>query len=186
MQIKVSFITIVMMLLSFNLSAQTHMIRRKTEVSAQSSRGQTNRIATNNSIKHNPKGQNGNKSKRIDSKSQNGRTLKPRSTNASEDELEKKYENMSMISLERYANQGDAMAQFYLGYKYAQNEDYKTAVVWFRKAAFNDLIRAQLWLSWCYFNGKGVDKDTYGAQEWLKEAASHGSADAKEYLRTWY
>lgn len=103
-----------------------------------------------------------------------------------EEEMEKKYQNMSMISLERYANQEDGMAQFYLGYKYAQNGDYITAVEWYRKAAYKDIIRAQLWLAWCYYHGKGIDKDTYRAREWLKEAANKGSADAKEYLKTWY
>ena len=91
-----------------------------------------------------------------------------------------------MISLEKYANQEDVMAQFYYGYGYAQREDYETAVYWYKKAAYQGLIRAQLWLAWCYYHGKGVDKDTYEAQEWLKKAASKGSADAKDYLKTWH
>lgn len=149
------------LLISVNLSAQT-------------SGGQIRRPKTTQ-----PKSTPKNNSQKTSSKT------KSVSTN-SEEEMEKKYQNMSMISLERYASQGDAMAQFYLGYKYAQNGDYKTAVEWYRKAAYKDLIRAQLWLAWCYYHGKGVDKDTYGAREWLKEAASKGSADAKVYLKTWY
>lgn len=112
-------------------------------------------------------------------------TKKSGSSN-SEDELERKYKDMSMISLEKYANQGDAMAQFFYGYGYAQRGEYGTAVYWYRKAANQGLIRAQLWLAFCYYNGKGVKKDVIGAREWLKEAASRGSADAKEYLRTWH
>ena len=139
-------------------------------VMAQASGGQIRRSTQSSNVIKRP------------SKSEQG---KDRNTLKSEDILEKKYQKMSMISLEKYANQGDAMAQFYMGYNYAHRDDYENAVVWFRKAAFNDLIRAQLWLAYCYYHGKGCKVDVYGAKEWLKEAASRGSADAKEYLRTW-
>ena len=156
---------------------------------AQASGGQIKRNKqTTTNIKQTPRSQQGNtqQSKNVGIGSKQGDTYKVKNATVPEEELEKKYQNMSMISLEKYANQGDAMAQFYLGYKYAQIQDYRSAVVWYRKAAYNDLVRAQLWLAWCYYNGKGVDRDTHGAREWLKEAASKGSTDAKEYLRTWF
>lgn len=104
----------------------------------------------------------------------------------SEEELENKYEKMSMSALKKYVNQGDAMAQFFYGFNFAQREDYEKAVIWYRKAAYQGLIRAQLWLAYCYYHGKGIRKDTTVAREWLKKAASKGSEDAKEYLKTWY
>lgn len=110
---------------------------------------------------------------------------KNRGENA-DDNVERKYKEMSIIALEQRANQGDAMAQFYYGHNFALKEDYENALIWFFKAAHNGLIRAQLWVAFCLYNGKGISRDTYGAKVWLEEAANNGSSDAKEYLRTWF
>ena len=127
-----------------------------------------------------------NKYTKIEANSKNTVAKKKQSPENAEEALDNKYKNMSMISLEKYANQGDAMAQFYYGYNYAVKGNYETAVFWVRKAAYNDSVRAQLWLAYCYYNGKGVERDKTGARAWLEEAASKGSKDAKEYLRTWF
>lgn len=99
---------------------------------------------------------------------------------------EDKYNNMSIGTLEKYAEQGDIMAQFYLGYKYAQEGQYTTAITWFQNPAGRGLVRAQLWLAYCYYHGKGCDKDWTRAKLWLDAAANRGSEEAKEYLETWF
>lgn len=100
--------------------------------------------------------------------------------------IEEKYINMALYSLEQKANEGDSMAQFFLGYKYAQNNSYEKAVNWFQKAAYKDLPRAQIWLAYCYLYGKGVEKNTLIARHWIRMAADNGNKDAKEYLKTWF
>lgn len=102
------------------------------------------------------------------------------------EKLEEMYKGMTMEALEKRADKGDAMAQFYLGYNYAQKEQYTIAIAWFQKAAGRGLVRAQLWLAHCYYYGKGCDKDWFLAKQWLDAAAKHGSEDAKEYLNTWF
>lgn len=102
------------------------------------------------------------------------------------EKLDEMYNSMTMETLEKKANKDDVMAQFYLGYKYAQKEQYTIAVTWFRNAASRGLVRAQLWLAYCYYQGKGCDKDWTLARQWLYSAAQHGSEDAKEYLNTWF
>ena len=102
------------------------------------------------------------------------------------DKLEEKYKNMTNEILEEKADQGDVMAQFYLGYNYAREGEYTIAITWFKNAAGKGLVRAQLWLAYCYYYGKGCDKDWFQAKQWLNAAAKHGSEDAKEYLNTWF
>lgn len=81
------------------------------------------------------------------------------------------------------AEQGDAAAQFNLGYCYDEGQgvakDYAEAVKWFRKAAEQDHTEAQLNLGYCYANGQGVVKDKMEAYAWFSMAAK-GDSDAAE------
>ena len=99
---------------------------------------------------------------------------------------DEKYLRMPISTLERKADQGDVMATFYIGYNYAQSEKFKIALEWFRKAEYNDLECAQLWLAYCYYNGLGIEKDVFLAKSWLEVAAKNGSKDAKDFLDSWY
>ena len=61
------------------------------------------------------------------------------------------------------AEQGDAEAQFKLGFCYASGrgvaKDMAQAVVWYRKAAEQGNVDAQCNLGFCYIYGEGVAKD---------------------------
>ena len=85
------------------------------------------------------------------------------------------------------AEQGDAKAQFNLGWCYSKGEgvakDTKTAVAWYRKAAEQGDMAAQYALGACYFCGEGVGKDEAEAVNWYRKAAEQGYALAREALK---
>ena len=61
------------------------------------------------------------------------------------------------------AEQGDASAQYNLGYAYATGKgvakDEVEAVNWFRKSASQNNTKAQVYLGNCYMDGVGVKKN---------------------------
>ncbi len=64
------------------------------------------------------------------------------------------------------ARQGDRVAQFTLGTWYYNGEeglpkDYSQAVVWYRRAAEQGNVRAQMALGLCYCRGEGVPKNVW-------------------------
>ena len=61
-------------------------------------------------------------------------------------------------------------------------KDQAEAVKWFRKAAEQNLARAQYNLGVCYYNGEGVAKDYVEAYKWLLLAARQGDEDAKKNM----
>ena len=85
------------------------------------------------------------------------------------------------------AEQGCALAQYYLGDCYMQNpkakqQDYEEAVEWFRKAAQQGNSKAQNYLGICYYLGKGVEKDYKEAGKWIGLAAEQGDSEAQDNL----
>ena len=89
------------------------------------------------------------------------------------------------------AEQGDAEAQFNLGWCYDDGrgvaKDYVEAVKWYRKAAEQCHTEAQLNLGYCYANGQGVVKDKVEAYAWLSMAAKADSdaAESRDLLIFW-
>ena len=81
------------------------------------------------------------------------------------------------------AEQGDATAQFNLGFMYANGEgvpkDDAEAVRWFRLAAEQGDAAAQLNLGNMYADGQGVFKDDAEAVRWFRLAAEQGLAMAQ-------
>ena len=79
------------------------------------------------------------------------------------------------------AEQGDATAQFNLGFMYANGEgvpkDAAEAVRWYRLAAEQGLAIAQFNLGNMYANGRGVLKDDAEAVRWYRLAAEQGLAE---------
>lgn len=64
------------------------------------------------------------------------------------------------------ARQGDSSSQFTLGTWYYNGEeglpkDYSQAVVWYRRAAEQGNVRAQMALGLCYCRGEGVPKNIW-------------------------
>lgn len=84
--------------------------------------------------------------------------------------------------LEPLADQGDGVAQLYMGVMYDHGhgvvQDYITAVTWYRKAAEQGVIEAQNNLGVHYANGQGVPEDYLRAYKWFYLAAAQGNAQA--------
>jgi TPR repeat protein len=92
-------------------------------------------------------------------------------------------DNSLFVSL---AEQGDANAQWVLGFMYLTGEgmpqDYKQAVNWFTKAAEQGFAMAQFNLGYMYKNGEGVSQDYTKALDWYTKAAEQGFAKAQYNL----
>jgi TPR repeat protein len=84
------------------------------------------------------------------------------------------------------AYQGNAGAQFGLGFCYTQGQgvakDAAEGVKWYRKAADQGIAGAQFNLGMCYFYGNGVTKDAAEAVKWYRKAADQGIAGAQYCL----
>ena len=90
----------------------------------------------------------------------------------------------------KLAEQGDASAQFALGFMYDNGEgvpkDASQAVTWYRKAAEQGDAKAQFNLGFMYANGEGVPKDASQAVTWYRKAAEQGVAQAQFNLGVMY
>lgn len=90
----------------------------------------------------------------------------------------------------RKAQNGDAMAQFYLGVCYdfgkGVKQDYKMAVYWYRKSAEQGNVDAQFNLGGCYDTGQGVPQSYEKAAYWYRKAADQGDAAAQYNLGVCY
>ncbi len=90
----------------------------------------------------------------------------------------------------KLAEQGDAEAQFDLGWKYDQGEgvpqDYKEAVKWYTKAAGQGIAVAQSRLGRMYETGEGVPQDNKEAAKLYTKAAEQGFALAQYFLGGMY
>jgi hypothetical protein len=89
------------------------------------------------------------------------------------------------------ADQGDAKAQYNLGFLYYKGQgvpqDYALAVKWFRLAADQGDARAQLDLAVMYLLGdQGVPQDYALAVKWYRLAADQGNAGAQNNLGVMY
>lgn len=115
---------------------------------------------------------------------------------SSVDKLKEKYNDAVYKSLIRFhhdllesADQGDASAQYKVG-EWIENrakDDYnKIAVLWFRKAALQGYVEAQLKLANCYKEGRGVTRSKYEALKWYKKASKGNDCAEKEYIKLKY
>ena len=88
------------------------------------------------------------------------------------------------------AKEGDAGAQFYLGFMYGDGkgvtQHYKEAVKWYRKAAEQGFSNAQHNLGFMYSNGKGVVQSYKEAVRWYRKAADQGFSNAQHNLGLMY
>ncbi|KAG0237041.1 hypothetical protein BGW42_001934 [Actinomortierella wolfii] len=90
----------------------------------------------------------------------------------------------------RAANQGNATAQFFLGFLYENGRGLKQsdieAVRWYTMAARQDYARAQCNLGWMYEKGRGVQQSDVEAAKWFAKAANQGDLDAQCNLGVMY
>jgi len=96
----------------------------------------------------------------------------------------------SFESLGARAEQGDADAQYKLGYAYVFGQDVRQnlreALKWFRMAAEQGYPDAQYALGVVYDEGKGVLQDYREALKWFRMAAEQGYPDAQYALGVVY
>ena len=96
----------------------------------------------------------------------------------------------ALVWLRKAADQGDAAAQFNLGWMYAYGDgvpqDYAQSLVWYRKAAEQGHAGAQHNLGVMYRDGHGVPQDYAQALVWLRKAADQGDAHAQDNLGWMY
>ncbi len=85
--------------------------------------------------------------------------------------------------LTRCVEQGNAQAQYWLGFKYAIGEgvpeDDVEAVRWYRLAAEQGFAPAQFNLGGMYANGEGVSEDLVLAYMWYNLSAAQGNSFAR-------
>ncbi len=88
------------------------------------------------------------------------------------------------------ADQGDAAAQFHIGYLYAKGlgveKDHGIAKNWFQKAAKQHHPNAAYKLGGFYLHGLGVEKDLKTAAHWLGVAGLRGHTKAANNLSQLY
>ena len=88
------------------------------------------------------------------------------------------------------AEQGDANAQFNLGFMYDNGkgvpENDAEAAKWHRKAAEQGDVMAQYSLGGMYFRGEGVSQNFTEAVKWFRKAAEQGDAYAQVNLGFMY
>ena len=88
--------------------------------------------------------------------------------------------------LKPLAEQGNAKAQYNLGFIYSKGQgvpkDDTEAVKWFRKAAEQGIPKAQFNLGIMYEKGQGVLQDYTEAVKWHRRAAAQGYAKAQYNL----
>jgi hypothetical protein len=89
----------------------------------------------------------------------------------------------TLDELLKFAGQGDPVAQFALGARYAQGDgvkqDYAEAVRWFKKAADQGHVVAQATLGAYYWAGRGVTEDLSKAYFWSVLARAGGDEASK-------
>jgi hypothetical protein len=95
------------------------------------------------------------------------------------------------------ASAGDAASQVLVADSYADGKgvardprqlaaDYKQAAAWYRKAADQGHVGAQVHLAELYRDGKGVARDMAQAAAWYRKAAELGDAGAQGTLGVLY
>ena len=88
--------------------------------------------------------------------------------------------------LEKHARDGDAVAQYNLGYSYYiglnREKNHRQAAIWFLKAASLSDVDAQFMLGQLYMKGQGVEQNDEQCFIWTEVAKKNGHKDADENL----
>ena len=93
---------------------------------------------------------------------------------------------LEIEQLRQKAEQGDSEAQFGMGaVHHYLKENYREAAEWYRMAADQDHVGAQLSLGLLYYDGRGVPKDFVKAWAWLNLAAREfkEAAEMQNFLK---
>ena len=97
--------------------------------------------------------------------------------------FEKKTSGFSVKWYRKLAEQGDADAQYNLGYMFENGQDtpqdYIEAVKWYRESAEQGGAKAQNNLARMYYEGQSVRQDYKEAVKWFKKAENKGMLQRK-------
>jgi TonB family protein len=89
----------------------------------------------------------------------------------------------TLKKVRKAAKQGDASAQFKLGFAYVLgagvSPSFKDAANWIRKAAEQSHVEAQLYLGFMYIRGNGVRQNLAEGMKWIRKAADQGNPAAQ-------
>ena len=92
----------------------------------------------------------------------------------------------TLRELHHLVDQGDIDAQFKLGNMYYRRtgveQDYKTAMLWYMRAADQGHAEAQMYIGFIFDDGIGVKQNYETAAQWYKRAAKQGIAYAQSLL----
>ena len=104
-----------------------------------------------------------------------------------EEKIETTQENYkSLLDVKIKANEGDSVAQNYLGLSYNYGEGVpkheKEAFKWYKKAAEQGNAKAQYNLGFCYYHGEGTPKNYREAVKWFRKGAEQDDSAAQRAL----
>src|SRR5579862_3477214 len=95
-------------------------------------------------------------------------------------------QTLSPQNTQAKADEGNAEAQFSLGFRFANGEgvglDYVQAAHWYLMAADQNHALAQFNLGIMFAGGQGMDRDEAKAMMWIQRAARQGDAGAQNNL----
>ncbi len=86
--------------------------------------------------------------------------------------------------LRQYANNNVTGAQYELGTRLMEQDEYTEAIQYFRMLADKDHAEAMYNLSQCYFEGKGAAQNIESAVRWTRAAADAGHSQAQFLMFT--
>ena len=94
------------------------------------------------------------------------------------------YSHQSQQTRQSYQQnyQNSAVDLYNKGVELYKNENYSSAITYFKQAAEQGHAEAQNHLGVCYANGRGVAQDYYEAVKWYRKAAEQGDAKAQNNL----
>ncbi|MBF0438649.1 MAG: sel1 repeat family protein [Magnetococcales bacterium] len=100
-------------------------------------------------------------------------------------------DSSDIVRLREKAEEGDANSQYSLGNMYKGGrgglyKDCRQAAYWYRKAADQNHLEAQINLGISYATGHGVPKDDGQALAWYRKAADQGHVGAQYILGVFY
>ena len=92
--------------------------------------------------------------------------------------------------LTKAANKGEALAMARLGDVYSSNDlnnDYKSAIFWYRKAADKNDSWSQYKLGvFQYYGSGGLSKSKSQAKVWLDKSCNNGEEQACNTIKQWF
>jgi hypothetical protein len=92
-------------------------------------------------------------------------------------------EPLDMNAVKAKAEAGNVRSQAALADFFMVSSDFTNAVIWYRRAAENGDVSAQLSLASLLITGRGAPKDPKEAAKWLRQAAN-GIESAKPIVKT--